>query len=85
MFPLLWGELFTCKRRTQLIHCARLYMNNNCTLYCITVQENPISFPEHANFSRRMLDENEGNQFLGDPDWSSEMQYNTISPLFADH
>ena len=48
----------------------------------------PISFPEPANFLRRMLDENEGyvkDQFLGDPDWLSEMQYNTISPLFADY
>ena len=47
-----------------------------------------ISFPESANFIRRMLDENEGSrkdQFLGDPDWLSEMQYNTISPLFADY
>ena len=38
-----------------------------------------ISFPEPANFLRRMLDENEGSgkdQFLGDPDWLSEMQYN---------
>ena len=46
-----------------------------------------ISFPEHANFLRRTLDENEGSgkdQFLGDPDWLSEMQYNTISPLFVD-
>ena len=34
-----------------------------------------------------MLDENEGSgkdQFLGDPDWLSEMQYNTTSSLFAD-
>ena len=41
-----------------------------------------------ANFLRRMLDEKEGSgkdQFLGDPDWLSEMQYNTISPLFADY
>ena len=47
----------------------------------------PISFPEPANFLRRMLDENEGSrkdQFLGDPDWLSEMKYNIISPLFAD-
>ena len=32
-----------------------------------------------------MLDENEGSgkdQFLGDPDWLSEMQYNTVSPPF---
>ena len=39
----------------------------------------PISLPEPANFLRRMLDENEGsgkNQFLGDPNWLSEMQYN---------
>ena len=46
------------------------------------------SFPEPANFLRRMLDENECSrkgQFLGDPDWLSEMQYNTISPLFADY
>ena len=37
---------------------------------------NPISIPERANFLRRMLDENEGtekDQFLGDPDWLSEM------------
>ena len=43
------------------------------------VISSPISFPEPANFSRRMLDENEGSgkdQFLGDPDWLSEMQYN---------
>ena len=36
----------------------------------------PISFPEPANFLRRMLDQNEGSgkdQFLGDPDWLSEM------------
>ena len=47
-----------------------------------------ISFSEPANFLRRMLEENEGSgkdQFLGDPDWLSEIQYNTISPLFADH
>ena len=34
-----------------------------------------------ANFLQRMLDEDEGSakdQFLGDPDWLSEMQYNTI-------
>ena len=45
-------------------------------------------FPEPANFLRRMFDENEGSgkdQFLGDPDWLSEKQYNTISPLFADY
>ena len=32
--------------------------------------------PKPANLLRRMLDENEGSgkdQFLGDPDWSSEM------------
>ena len=48
----------------------------------------PISYPEPSNFLRRMLDENEGSgkdQFLGDPDWLSEMQYNAISPLFADY
>ena len=48
----------------------------------------PISYPEPSNFLQRMLDENEGSgkdQFLGDPDWLSEMQYNTISPLFADY
>ena len=41
----------------------------------------PISYPEPSNFLQRMLDENEGsgkNRFLGDPDWFSEMQYNTI-------
>ena len=36
-----------------------------------------------------MLNKNEGSgkedQFLGDPDWLSEMQYNTISPLFEDY
>ena len=40
-----------------------------------------------ASFLQRMLAENEGSgkdQFLGDPDCLSEMQYNTISPLFAD-
>ena len=38
-------------------------------------------YPDPANFLRRMLDENEGSekdQFLGDPDWLSEMQYNAI-------
>ena len=48
----------------------------------------PISLLEPANFLRRMLDKNEGSgkdQFLGDPDWLSEMQYNAISPLFADY
>ena len=47
-----------------------------------------ISYPEPSNFLGRMLDENEGSgkdQFLGDIDWLFEMQYNTISPLFADH
>ena len=47
-----------------------------------------ISYPEPSNFSWCMLDENEvyvKGQFLGDPDWLSEMQYNTISPLFADY
>ena len=37
-----------------------------------------FSFPEPANFLRRMLDEDEGSgkgQFLGDPDWLSEIQY----------
>ena len=46
-----------------------------------------IYIPEPANFLGRMLDENEGSgrdQFLGDPDWLSEMQYNTVSPLFVD-
>ena len=44
------------------------------------VMSSNISLPEPANFLRRMLDENEGSakdQFLGDPDWLSEMQYNT--------
>ena len=43
---------------------------------------------DSPNFLQRMLDKNEGSgkdQFLGDPDWLSEMQYNTISPLFADY
>ena len=47
-----------------------------------------ISFPELSNFLRRMLDENKGSgkdQFLGDPDWLSEMQYNKISLLSADY
>ena len=51
------------------------------------VHKKSISFPEPANL-RRMLVENEGSgkdQFLGDPDWLSEMQYNAISPLFADY
>ena len=51
------------------------------------VHKKSISFPEPANL-RRMLVENEGSgkdQFLGDPDWSSEMQYSTISPLFVDY
>ena len=42
----------------------------------LLMQINAISFPEPANFLRRMLDENEGSgkdQFLGDPDWLSEM------------
>ena len=36
-----------------------------------------ISYPEPSNFLQRMFDENEGSgkdQFLGDPDWLSEMQ-----------
>ena len=44
--------------------------------------------PRPANFLQRMLDEKEGSgkdRFFGDPDWLSEMQYNTISPLFADY
>ena len=35
-----------------------------------------------------MLDGKEDSgkdQFLGDPDWLSEMQYNTISSLFVDY
>ena len=51
-------------------------------------RRHPISHPEPSKILRRMLDENEGSgndQFLGDPDWFSEMQYNTISPLFADY
>ena len=47
-----------------------------------------ISYPEPSNFLRHMLNENEGSgkdQFLGDPDCLSEIQYNTISPLFADY
>ena len=34
---------------------------------------------QSANFLRRLLDKNEGSgkdQFPGDPDWLSEMQYN---------
>ena len=48
-----------------------------------------ISFPEPSNFLGRMLNENEGSgkdQFLGDPDWLSEMQYNiksAICPSFS--
>ena len=52
------------------------------------IRVKPILFPEPANFLWCMLDENEGSgkdQFLGDPDWSSEMQNSTISPLFADY
>ena len=48
----------------------------------------PISFPGPSNFLRRMLNENEGSakvQFLGNPVWLSEMQYSTISPIFADY
>ena len=44
--------------------------------------------PKPAYFLQRMLNENEGSgkdQFSGDPDWLSEMHYNTISPLFADY
>ena len=40
--------------------------------------EESISFPEPANFLRRMLDENEGSEkdrFLGYPDWLSEIRY----------
>ena len=39
-----------------------------------------IPFQEPANFLRRALEENEvsgKDQYLGDPDWLSEMQYNT--------
>ena len=53
------------------------------TMYAcaVLIDSLAISFPGPANFLRRMLDENEGSgkdQFLGDPDWLSEMQYNTI-------
>ena len=46
-----------------------------------------ISYPDFSNFLQSVFHENEGSgkdQFLGDPDWLSEMQYNTISPLFTD-
>ena len=42
----------------------------------ISMLNNTISFSESPNFLRRMLHENEGSgkdQFLGDPDWLSEM------------
>ena len=51
--------------------------SNNSTIAHYTARS--ISYPEPSNFLRRMLDENEGSgkdQFLGDPDWLSEMQYN---------
>ena len=51
-------------------------------------QRTTILFPVPASFLRRMLDENEGSgkdQFLSDPDWLSEMQYNTMSLLLADY
>ena len=44
--------------------------------------------PRACKFLWRMLDENEGSgkeQFLFDLDSLSEIQYNTISPLFADY
>ena len=65
---------------------AHIYTHARFTQTQVVV--NTISFPEPANFLRRMLDENEGSgkdQFLGDPDWLSEMKYDTISPLFADY
>ena len=54
-------------------------MNNVYACQCYLAIWAPISFPEPANFLRHMLDENEGSgkdQFLGDPDWLSEIQYN---------
>ena len=42
-----------------------------------------LSIAEPANFLQRMLDENKGSgkdQFLGDPEWLFEMQYNK-SPI----
>ena len=51
-------------------------------------QRTTILFPGPADFLRHMLDENEGSgkdQFLSDPDWLSEMQYNTMSLLLADY
>ena len=70
-------------RETNLHYRGCSEMHSGSFSQCIYT----ISFPEPANFLRRMLDENEGSgkdQFLGDPDWLSEMQYDTISPLFAD-
>ena len=66
--------------------CKNINYKKNKTSERVRVET--ISFPETANFLRRMLDENEGfgkDQFLGDPDWLSEMQYDTISPLFVDY
>ena len=54
---------------------------------CNSASTISISFPDPSNFLQCMLYENEGSgkdQFLGDFDWLSGRQYNTISPLFVD-
>ena len=72
----------------QVISGAVLILLTDLLLVCVRIRLQPQDVAlEPANFLRRMLGENEGSgkdQFLGDPDWLSEMQYNTISPLYAD-
>ena len=61
-------------------------MPANSNLFVIEPKQNPISFPEPANFLQLMLDESEGSgkdQFLGD--LIGYLKCNTISPLFADY
>ena len=74
--------------------CKARHLYWNMIFYCTTFGNSDksstcdtILFPEPANFLRHMLDKNKGSgkdQFLGDPDWLSEMQYNAIRLLFAD-
>ena len=71
-----------CSHPSLVLYLWRLYW------HCKYKKYESISFLEPANFLWRMFDENKGSgkeQFLDDPDWLSEMQYDRISPLFADY
>ena len=62
---------------TESDQCDQSISKDQCC--SVTSVWNAISFPEPANFLRRMLDQNEGSgkdQYLGEPDWLSEIQYN---------